>query len=366
MKNRFRRLLVPLAVLCSFALVAAACGDDDDDASSEETTTAEETTTDEEMADTEDEMEEETGSEAAGGDIASVEGAVNISGSSTVEPVSAKVAELAEDAGSAIQVTVDGPGTGDGFAVFCEGETDISDASRAIKEEEAATCEENGINYVELKIAFDGIAVLTNPANADVTCLTFEQIYALMGPEAEGTVSNWSDADAALPDASFDISAPGPESGTYDSFIEIVLEGLAEENGIEEEPFIRQDFSGNADDNVLIQGITGSDSSFGWVGFAFAEANADSVKVIEVDEGEGCVTPTIETIADGSYPVARDLFIYVNTDKAAENEALTAYVDFYLGEAYEEAVTQAFGDAGGYVALPDDILAETLAAWEGR
>ncbi len=348
MKNRFHRLLVPIAVLCSFTLIAAACGDDDDDAAPSDT--GEETTT----------------GDASGGDIASVEGSVNISGSSTVEPVSAKVAELAEDAGSAIQVTVDGPGTGDGFAIFCEGETDISDASRAIKDEEAATCADNGINYVELKVAFDGIAVLTNPANESVTCLTFEQVYALMGPEAEGTVENWSDADASLPDASFDISAPGPESGTYDSFIEIVLEGQAEENGIEEEPFIRQDFSGNADDNVLIQGITGSDSSFGWVGFAFAEANADSVKIIEVDEGEGCVTPTIETIADGSYPVSRDLFIYVNTDKAAENPALASYVDFYLGDAYEEAVTQAFGDAGGYVALPPDILAETRAAWEGR
>ena len=347
MKNRFRRLLLPLAVLCSFALIAAACGDDDDDAASSDT--GEETTT----------------GDASGGDIASVEGSVNISGSSTVEPVSAKVAELAEDAGSAIQVTVDGPGTGDGFAVFCEGETDISDASRAIKDEEAATCEANGINYVELKIAYDGISVLTNPANESVTCLTFEQIYALMGPEAEGTVANWSDADPSLPDASLDISAPGPESGTYDSFIEIVLEGQAEENGVTEEPFIRQDFSGNADDNVLIQGITGSDSSFGWVGFAFAEANADSVTEIEVDGGDGCVGPTIETIADGTYPVARDLYIYVNTDKAAENEALAAYVDFYLGDAYEEAVTRAFGEAG-YVTLPDEVLAETVAAWEGR
>ena len=113
-----------------------------------------------------------------------------------------------------------------------------------------------------------------------------------------------------------------------------------------EEPFIRQDFSGNADDNVLIQGITGSDSSFGWVGFAYAEANADAVKIVEVDGGDGCTVPTIETIADGSYPVSRDLYIYVNTAKAAENPALSAYVDYYLGDAYEVAVTEAFGDAG--------------------
>lgn len=331
MKTRFRRLFLPLAVLASFALVAAACGDDDDDDSSS----------------------------SSGGD-----GAVNISGSSTVQPISEKVAELAEDAGLGMQVTVNGPGTGDGFAVFCEGETDISDASRQIKDEEAETCAANGIEYVELKVAFDGIAVLTNPANEGVTCLTFEQMYALMGPEAEGTVNNWSDGDASLPDAPFDISAPGPESGTYDSFIEIVLEDQAEENGVTEEPFIRQDFSGNADDNVLIQGITGSDSSFGWVGFAYAEANADVVKIVEVDDGDGCVVPTIDTIADGSYPVARDLYIYVNTAKAAENAALSDYVDYYLGDAYEEAVTEAFGDAGGYVPLPDDILAETVAAWE--
>lgn len=348
MKNRLRRLLLPLAVLASFALVAAACGDDDDSAS-DDAETAEAGT---------------TGGEA-GGAINEVEGSVNISGSSTVQPVSEKVAELAEDAGSAIQVTVNGPGTGDGFAVFCEGETDISDASRLIKDEEAETCAANGVEYVELKIAFDGIAVLTNPANEDVTCLTFEQIYALMGPEADGTVDKWSDGDSSLPDAPLDISAPGPESGTYDSFIEIVLEDQAEADGITEEPFIRQDFSGNADDNVLIQGITGSDSSFGWVGFAYAEANADSVKIIEIDGGEGCVAPTIDTIADGSYPVSRDLYIYVNTTKAADNPAVAAYVDYYLGDAYEVAVTEAFGDAG-YVPLPDDLLAETTAAWEAR
>ena len=313
----------------------------------------------------------DTEESAATGDCG---GNINVSGSSTVEPVSRKAAELYEDICPEAIITVDGPGTGDGFALFCGGETDISDASRAIKDSEAETCAEAGIEFTEIKVAYDGIAVMTNPANTAVECLSFVDLYALLGGQSED-FENWSDANdlaaslgsdvAPYPDAPLDISAPGTESGTYDSFIEIVLEGIGEEQEGEDGQFIRQDFSGNADDNVIIEGIAGSDTSLGWVGFAFAEENLDRVSEIAVaaEVGGECVSPTIETIADGSYPVSRALYIYVNNAKIESNPALAGYVDFYLGDGYNESVTQAFGDSG-YVPLPDAELAEVQATWE--
>src|SRR5690606_32782381 len=167
--------------------------------------------------------------------------------------------------------TVDGPGTGDGFALFCDGEIDIADASRPIKDEEVAVCEENGIEYVELKVAYDGMSVMTNPNNDAVDCLSFADLYALTGPESEG-FETWADGQAIadelgstteLPDAPLDLTGPGTESGTYDSFVEIALEGIAEERG--QEATTRTDYDANADDNVIISNIESSDTSLGWV-----------------------------------------------------------------------------------------------------
>lgn len=301
-------------------------------------------------------------------------GNINVSGSSTVEPVSRKAAELYEAVCADAIITVDGPGTGDGFKLFCSGDTDISDASRAIKDSEAEACADAGIEFTEIKVAYDGIAVMTHPNNTAVECLSFIDLYALLGGQSEG-FEDWSDANdlaaglgsdvSPYPDAPLAISAPGTESGTYDSFVEIVLEGIGEEEEGEDGQFIRQDFAGNADDNVIIEGIAGSDSSLGWVGFAFAEGNLDRVKEVAVSKEVGgeCVTPTIETIADGSYPVSRALYIYVNNARAESNPALAGYVDFYLGDGYNEAVTKAFGNSG-YVPLPADELSEVQAAWE--
>ncbi|MGB5760623.1 MAG: substrate-binding domain-containing protein [Acidimicrobiales bacterium] len=359
-----------LGLLLAFTLVAAACGGDD----SESGTTAGDDTETTESADS-GATTDDGGDEAmADGEAAACEaGNINISGSSTVEPISRRAAELYEDVCPDTIITVDGPGTGDGFKLFCDGETDVSDASRTIKDEEAAVCAENGIEYTELKVAFDGIAVMTGPSNDAIECLAFADLYALLGGNSEG-FDNWSDADALAaelgstvapyPDAPLEISAPGTESGTYDSFIEIVLEGIADEQG--DEQLIRQDFAGNADDNVIIEGIAGSDTSLGWVGFAFAEENRDRVKEIAISEEPGgdCILPTAETIADGSYPVSRGLYIYVNNAKVAENPALAGYIDFYLGDGYTESVTQAFGDTG-YVELPDDQLGASQDAWAG-
>jgi phosphate transport system substrate-binding protein len=337
-----------LALLVPLLLLAAACGDGENDSGSGT-------------------------SEDGGGE--SVSGEVDVTGSSTVEPISTAVAELLQEENGDVTVNVDGPGTGDGFEQFCNGNADITDASRAIEQEEADACQQNGVEYIELKVGFDGLSVLTNPANEDVTCLTFADLYALVGPESEG-VGNWSDAQALatelgstteLPDASLDITAPGEESGTYDSFIELALGDIAEERvaagSISEDQAetTRPDYQASADDNVIVEGIEGSDTSLGWVGFAFAENAGDQVKEIEVDGGDGCVAPSADAIADGSYPLSRPLFIYVNKAEAEDNAAVAAYVDFYLSE---EGITSV--EEVGYVALPDDQLSDTATAWEDR
>jgi len=321
-----------IAAVVGLALVAAACGDDDSGSS--------------DSADN---------SDSGGG---GVEGDVIISGSSTVEPISIRVAELFEDVEPGVSVDVDGPGTGDGFELFCQGETDISDASRQIKDSELEECQANGIDeIVELKVGIDGIAVMTNSANTAVECLSFQQLFDLIGPDSEGTAT-WAEASAGLPDAPLDIFGPGEESGTFDSFIEIVLEDLAEEAGVD--ATTRTDYSPSGDDNIILQGIQSSESSLGWVGFAFA-VNADGVSLIPIDGGDGCVEPTPDTIATNEYPISRDLWIYVNGAKLADNPAIEAYVDFYVTEGLAVAVEDA-----KYVPLTADAQAETQAAWEDR
>jgi len=204
-----------------------------------------------------------------------------------------------------------------------------------------------------------------------VDCLTFADIYALIGPESTG-FANWSDAQAiatelgsssTLPDARLTITAPGEESGTYDSFVEIVIEEFNEDRG--QEAQTRPDYQASANDNVIIDGVAGTadnDTTLGWVGFAFIEENRDRIKPLQVDGGAGCIEPTAETVASGEYPIARDLFIYVNKARAEENEALTAFVDYYVADGtIDEAL-----ETVDYIPLDAAALGETQAAWEGR
>jgi phosphate transport system substrate-binding protein len=312
-----------------------------------------------------------SGGGAGAGDLS---GSITISGSSTVEPISAANAQKFSTIHPEVEMSVDGPGTGDGFELFCEGKTDISDASRPIDlEEEAPTCKKNGIQYIELRVGIDGITVMTNPANEAVDCLSFKDLYALLGPESEG-FEQWSDANdlgqeigaehAPYPDVPLDITAPGEESGTYDSFGEIVLEDIAyEERGIKEDsPVIRPDYQSSGNDNVIIQGIQGSDSSLGWVGFAYFAQNEQSVSAIPVAEsGDDCVEPTTETIQTGDYPISRDLFVYVNKQKAEQNEALAEFVNFYMSDEGFATVQEV-----GYVSLAEDVIAETKSTWESK
>jgi phosphate transport system substrate-binding protein len=307
---------------------------------------------------------------ASGSDLSSLTGSIYISGSSTVQPITSLVAENFKALAPDVSSSVAGPGTGDGFVLFCQGKTDISDASRKIEDDEAKACKDAGINYVELEIGLDGITVMTNPSNDAVTCLNDGDLYALFGPESDG-IDNWKDADQLatkvggtgnFPDLPLDITAPGQESGTYDAFIELSgIPDTAAAQGVPEakQSTLRNDYQSSPNDNTIIQAMGGSQGSLGFVGFAFADQNADTVKEIQVDGGSGCVTPSHDTIADGSYPLSRSLYIYVNTDKLATNPALKAFVDYYVSDEGIAAVGES-----DYVDLPTERIAATQAAWQ--
>ena len=298
---------------------------------------------------------------ACGGDTTYVV----VTGSSTVEPISIAVAERFAEENPDVAITVDGPGTGDGFELFCRGEADINDASSKIAPAQIETCEDNGVEFVELPIANDGIALVTNAENDAVDCLSLADIYALLGPESQG-IDDWSDAEPLaeelgsttdLPDAPLDITGPGEESGTFSSLVELVIEEFNEERGTD--ATTRPDYQASSDDNVILQGVEGSSTSLGWVGYAFV-GDISGIKVLEVDGGEGCVPPTPETIAGGSYPVSRPLYIYVNAAEAAEGTAVADFVDLYLHDAID-----AVADVG-YVPLSEDDLRDTRRRWETR
>ena len=313
-----------------------------------------------------------TGGGAGGGSGQNLAGDIAVSGSSTVEPITSLVAELFAEENPNVSITVDGPGTGDGFELFCSGETAISDASRPIEPEEAQACKQSGIEYTELEIALDGITVMTNPANNAVTCLNSGDLYALVGPESKG-FENWSDADqlgrevggigVPYPDLPLEVTAPGEESGTYDAFIELAgFEDIGVERGLSEEEAAttRPDYQASPDDNVIIQAIEGSDGSFGWVGLSFYENNKGAVKGIEIDGGDGCVAPGFETVADGTYPLSRSLYIYVNDQLVQQSDALQAFVDFYMTDTGLKTAVQ----ETQYVVLPQERIDATRETWK--
>jgi phosphate transport system substrate-binding protein len=299
-----------------------------------------------------------------------------VSGSSTVEPISARIADAFSSKHPEIAVRVEGPGTGDGFEMFCSGESDISDASRPIKAEEVEKCQAAGIEFAELKVAIDGLSVLTSTTN-EVDCLSFADLYALLGPESIG-FDNWAEANklarelksaldpaeygeihAPYPNLELTVTAPGEESGTFDSFTELVLEDISELR--EEDGLPRPDYQASPNDNVILDGIAGSDGSLGWAGYAFARDNRTKVKILEVDAGKGCVPATPDTIAAGEFPISRALYIYVSLDKAATNVELVQFVDYYLSDEGIANVPEV-----GYVSLTDADLEATREAWTAR
>ena len=267
-------------------------------------------------------------------------GSISIDGSSTVYPITEAVAEEFRNVQQKVRVTVGVSGTGGGFQKFARGETDISDASRPIKEKEIAACEENGISYVELTVAYDGLAVLVNPENNWVDHFTVEELRKIWEPAAQGNIMKWNQIRPEWPDEEVHLFGPGVASGTYDYFTEAVVGEIGSSRG---------DFTASEDDNVLVQGIAGDKFGLGFFGLAYYAENKDKLKVIAVDGGQGPVIPSLETVKNKSYsPLSRPLFIYVNSS-AIERKEVISFVDFYLENASLLATEV------GYIPLSDDL-----------
>lgn len=346
-----------VAALVVLAPVAA-CGGDDGDSSSNAAPTS-----------------------VTPGGSPSLSGSIFASGSSTVEPITTAVAKLFSQNNSNVAIQVEGPGTGDGFAKFCAGESDISNASRPIKGAEATVCADNGVEYIELKVAIDGLSVVTSAQNTAVECVSFADLWVLLGPDATGR-NTWASANAAAavlegqigsdlgkinapyPDAALTVTAPGEESGTFDSFVEIVLAKVAKAIEAEDDA-PRPDYTASPNDNVIIEGVAANATSLGWVGFAFVEENLDKIKPLQVDAGDGCIEPNAGTIASGEYPIARSLYIYVNANKLAQNPALEQFMEFYMSDEGFSVIGTGSGQVP-YVSMAAEDLAATRAVWEAR
>ena len=254
---------------------------------------------------------------------------IQLDGSSTVFPISEAVAEEFQKANPGIRVTVGISGTGGGFQKFCRGETDISDASRPIRPTEIETCQKAGIEYIELPIAYDGLAVVVNPKNTWATSVTVAELKTLWSPDAQGKVLRWNQVRSSWPNREVRLFGAGVDSGTYDYFTEAIVgkEGAS-----------RGDFTSSEDDNVLVQGVSSDELALGFLPFAYVEQNQDKLKLVPVDDGKaengsGPLAPSAETVRNGTYqPLSRPLFIYV-AKKAAERPEVQKFVDAYFDAA---------------------------------
>ncbi len=310
--STLRRRAVPAAAVLSLTLALSACGGSNED--------------------------EATG--GSGGEGTELSGEVLADGSSTVQPLTAAAGELFAEEAPGVNVSVGTAGTGGGFEVFCQGQTDISNASRPINDEEIAACEEAGIEFTELQVATDALTVVTSAENDFITCLTTEELATLWGPDAEGKITTWDQVNPDFPAEPIELYGPGTDSGTFDYFTDEI-------NG--EEGVSRTDYNASEDDNVIVQGVSGSPNALGYFGYTYHEENADALKAVEIDSGEGCVAPSAEAAQDGSYtPLARPLFIYASNQAAGEKPQVKAFVDFYAENAAEIA------EAAQYIPLNEE------------
>jgi phosphate transport system substrate-binding protein len=285
------RLMLPLALVV-LAIGAAACGGDDEEGGSTTGTTAE------------------------------LSGRVQADGSSTVAPFTTQAAERFQQRQSGVRVTVGVSGTGGGFERFCAGETDISDASRPIAEDEQQACQAEGIEFVEFQVANDAITLITSKDADFLTCLTTDQLKKIWGPGSK--IDSWSEVDPQFPDTELQLFGPGTDSGTFDFFTDEI-------NG--EEGVSRSDYTASEDDNVIVRGVSGSEGGLGYLGFSYYEENAATLKALEVNGGNGCVAPSVESTQDRSYrPLSRPLFVYVKTSAFARPE-VKEFVRFMLANA---------------------------------
>jgi len=254
---------------------------------------------------------------------------ISLDGSSTVFPISEAVAEEFQKVEGRARVTVGISGTGGGFQKFCRGETDISDASRPITPTEVEACKKAGITYIELPIAYDGIAIAVNPKNTWANTITTAELKQIWAPAAQGNITRWNQVREGWPDREIHLFGAGVDSGTYDYFTE-VINGKAKAS--------RGDFTSSEDDNILVEGISGDELALGFIPFAYFEDSQDKLKLVPVDDGkaddgDGPILPSFETIGNGTYaPLSRPIFIYVSR-KAAERPEVEKFVDFYLKNA---------------------------------
>jgi phosphate transport system substrate-binding protein len=322
--QRFSAVLVACSAL---AFGVAACGDDDSSDSGSS-----------------------GGSDTGASVSKDLSGSIRVDGSSTVQPVTEATVELFSAEAPNVDISVGGIGTGDGFQRFCRGELQISDASRAIEKDEYDACKKANITPVEVQVGIDGLSVVTHKDLAiPDDCITTDQLKKLLDPKSK--VANYKELGAGFPDQKVSFFTPGTESGTYDYFTETVLETDAEQR--------TKDVQTSADDNQIVTGIEGTDGALGYVGFAFADQQKDKLKILSVDGGDGCVKPSVETIADGSYkPLSRPLFMYASTDTVAKPE-VKAFIQYVL-DNNEKVVS-----AADYVPLTDELLTKAKANLDG-
>lgn len=313
-----KRPLGALLTALALTFAVAACGSSSDDSSST--------------------------SGSGGGDLS---GSIRIDGSSTVAPLTEAVAEQFMAENSGVRVTVGTSGTGGGFEKFCAGETDISDASRAIEPEEEEACKKDGVGYQEVHVATDALTVMINNENP-VSCLTVEQLGDVWGPDSK--ISNWSEIPGLKEefDEELALFGPGTDSGTFDYFTESI-------NG--EEGVTRKDYNNvGEDDNATVKGVEGSPGGMGYAGFSFYTENEGNLKALEVDNGKGCVLPSVETAQDGSYaPLSRPLFMYPS-EQALQKPEVKAFIAYYL------ETVNSVAESLGFVPLTEEQLEESEAA----
>lgn len=280
-------------------------------------------------------------------DLSALTGSIASDGSSTVGPLTQAVAEEFIGSAPEVQISVDISGTGGGFERFCAGETDVQNASRAIDAEEVANCAENGVDWYEFEVAYDGLTVVTNPENTWATCLTVDQLKQLW--QKENPATTWADLNPEWPADTINLYGPGTDSGTFDFFVETILG----------EDDIREDFNPSEDDNVLVSGVAGDANALGYFGLAYYEANQDTLTAVAIDNNTGeCVTPSPETVQDGSYaPLSRPLYVYVAAP-ALERPEVQEFVRFYLQNA------AVLAPEVGYVASPEDVYTADMEAFE--
>ncbi|CAA9484362.1 MAG: Phosphate ABC transporter, periplasmic phosphate-binding protein PstS [uncultured Rubrobacteraceae bacterium] len=316
------RLVVGVALVLALSLVVAACGGGGGGGGSQ-----------------------------GGGGSEPVSGEIAIEGSSTVQPITQAAAELFREQNPKARISVGGAGTSDGFEAFCQGDTQISDASRPIDvAEEVPVCEENGVEFIEIPVAFDGISVVVNEQNDFASDVTSEQLKTLWEPAAEGEITRWSQVNPQWPDEEISLYGPGTESGTYEFFNETIVGNEEEVN--------RTDYEASEDDNVLVQGVAGDQNALGYFGFSYYENNLGKLKALSLDG----VKPSAETIRSGEYGLSRPIFIYVSTKALKNNDAVKPFVDFYLSEQNLDRLVE----AAKYVTLPGSLADESRAQYQDR